>query len=343
MINPFKNLKRKQQLDIGDDNLKSLIVVQDNYLDIQDKLKALFSAEISKEDPFPVNARELHDFLGIATQFSKWIQRMIDYGFVKDKDYVMVVKNVYREDGRKMAQEQTDYMLSLNMAQHIAMVQRTDLGMIVREYLLWAEKKLREIIAQRDKNVSIPLTEMSTLAKFKMVLQIEEEHEQKITALQQETSDIKAVQTKQGQALESLEAVKEEHDIRLTNLENQNTVTIKVFAPPDDSIKDQINKRVKALAFNRKEKEGGLVGTHISDIWTDIYRQLRNMSYDIDEELACFKDFWTSQKNRGNKMFTQGKINGFKNLDVISAVPDIRSAVRNILDIMFEETEENIS
>ena len=193
---------------------------------------------------------------------------------------------------------------------------------------------------------------MSTLAKFKMVLQIEEEHEQKITALQQETSDIKAVQTEQGQALENLEAVKEEHGIRLTNLEeqsirlnkleNQNTVTIKVFAPPDNSIKDQINKRVKALAFNRKEKEGGLVGTHISDIWTDIYRQLRNMSYDIDEELACFKDFWTSQKNRGNKMFTQGKINGFKNLDVISAVPDIRSAVRNILDIMFEETEDKV-
>ena len=138
MANPFKNLKRKQQLDIGDDNLKSLIVVQDNYLDIQGQLKALFSAEIPKEDPFPVNARELHKFLGIATQFSKWIQRMIDYGFVKDKDYVTAVKNVYREDGRKMAQEQTDYMLSLNMAQHIAMVQRTDLGMIVREYFFYS-------------------------------------------------------------------------------------------------------------------------------------------------------------------------------------------------------------
>lgn len=163
-------------------------------------------------------------------------------------------------------------------------------------------------------------------------------HVDKVEKEQKRQSDILAVQQEQQQ---ELTAAIEEQSIRLNKLENQNTVTIKVFAPPDDSIKDQINKKVKVLAFNRKEKEGGLVGTHISDIWTDIYRQLRNMSYDIDEELACFKDFWTSQKNRGNKMFTQGKINGFKNLDVISAVPDIRSAVRNILDIMFEETEED--
>ena len=289
MTNPFKNLKRKQQLDIGDDNLKSLIVVQDNYLDIQDKLKALFSAEIPKEDLFPVNARELHEFLGIATQFSKWIQRMIDYGFVKDKDYVTVVKNVYREDGRKMAQEQTDYMLSLNMAQHIAMVQRTDLGMIVREYLLWAEKKLREVTEQQNKNVSIPLTEMSTLAKFKMVLQIEEEHEQKITALQQETSDIKAVQTEQGQALESLEAVKEEHDIRLTNLEEQS----------------KLEEPVQPVRSRYRTLQGLQYKLAQDDIMS--YQDSKNLAYsvisenysvDVELELQRMKDTFTRYYNR---------------------------------------------
>lgn len=163
-------------------------------------------------------------------------------------------------------------------------------------------------------------------------------HVDKVEKEQKRQADILKQQQEQQQ---KLTATIEKQSVRLNRLESQSTVTIRNFAPPDEDVKISINNRVKALAFKRKEEKGGTLGNHVSDIWSDIYLSLRTSGCDIDEELASFKDFWTSQKNRGNKMFTQGKINGFKKIDVISAVPDIRSSVRSILDCLQTDQEEN--
>ena len=127
MANPFKNLKRKQQLDIGDDNLKSLIVVQDNYLDIQDKLKALFSAEIPTEDPFPVNARELHEFLGVTTVYRAWIKRYIEHANLVEGQDFNLIKNdrVQQEGNRAVNRETEECLLTLDAAKEIAMLQKS--------------------------------------------------------------------------------------------------------------------------------------------------------------------------------------------------------------------------
>ena len=82
-----------------------------------------------------VDARELHAFLGAATQFSVWAKRRIEeYGFVSGQDY-WVLKNDVNEF--------KDFQLSIDMAKELCMVERTEKGRQARKYFIEVENKWR--------------------------------------------------------------------------------------------------------------------------------------------------------------------------------------------------------
>lgn len=85
-----------------------------------------------------VSGRELHEVLEIRTPYRKWMPRMIEYGFKENVDFAVMDKNVPNSNGGK--QTQIDHVLTLEMAKHIAMVQRTEIGMRVRNYFIECEK-----------------------------------------------------------------------------------------------------------------------------------------------------------------------------------------------------------
>ena len=85
-----------------------------------------------------LSARELHGFLGIGTEFAKWMQRMCEYGFSENQDYRVFVKN---DDNSKGGRPSTDYEITLDMAKEIAMIQRSDRGKEVRQYFLELERR----------------------------------------------------------------------------------------------------------------------------------------------------------------------------------------------------------
>ncbi len=85
-----------------------------------------------------VSGRELHEVLAIGTRYDIWINRMIEYGFVENVDFVVTFKNEHNSKGGK--QSQIEHALTLEMAKHIAMVQRTEIGMKVRNYFIECEK-----------------------------------------------------------------------------------------------------------------------------------------------------------------------------------------------------------
>ena len=89
-----------------------------------------------------VLGRELHEKLKIKTPYHIWFPRMVEYGFVDGTDYFTENKNVHREDGRKMPQVQIDHIIKLDMAKHIAMIQRTPEGMQIRQKLIDLEKNV---------------------------------------------------------------------------------------------------------------------------------------------------------------------------------------------------------
>ena len=85
-----------------------------------------------------VSGRELHDVLEIGRDFTTWIKKMIDYGFQENIDYVLLTQT--GEQKGRGGHNKTDYILTLEMAKHIAMVQRTEIGMKVRNYFIECEK-----------------------------------------------------------------------------------------------------------------------------------------------------------------------------------------------------------
>lgn len=90
------------------------------------------------EDTQMVSARELHERLNIKTKFATWFERMLEYGFSEGEDYSICYPNLGSE--KQGGQNKTDYKISLDMAKHICMIQRTDEGKEIRQYLIDLEK-----------------------------------------------------------------------------------------------------------------------------------------------------------------------------------------------------------
>ena len=101
-----------------------------------------------------VSGRELHEVLGIGTPFKKWIDRMIDYGFIENVDFTTTDIFVQREDSN-LGNKMKEYILTLDMAKHIAMIQRTPIGMEMRNFFIEKEKELREVKEKIDIQGSI--------------------------------------------------------------------------------------------------------------------------------------------------------------------------------------------
>ncbi len=95
-----------------------------------------------------VDARELHGKLGSKQDFSNWItNRISDCGFVKDEDYLEVFNNsIVNSSWSKPlgGRPRKDYLLSLDAAKHLAMMERNEAGKHIRAYFIEVEKDWRE-------------------------------------------------------------------------------------------------------------------------------------------------------------------------------------------------------
>lgn len=89
-----------------------------------------------------VNARELHQVLGVGRDFSTWIkQRINKYGFVEGTDFQRLPQ--MGETGLGI-QKTVEYALSMDMAKELAMVENSDAGRKVRQYFIECEHQLNQ-------------------------------------------------------------------------------------------------------------------------------------------------------------------------------------------------------
>ncbi|QEL01091.1 hypothetical protein FKG96_09825 [Olivibacter sp. LS-1] len=84
-----------------------------------------------------VSARELHSFLEVETRFNDWIPRMFKYGFIEGVDY------------SKMSTDNQgfnyDYILTIDTAKEISMLQRSEKGKQARQYFIECERMARQL------------------------------------------------------------------------------------------------------------------------------------------------------------------------------------------------------
>lgn len=104
-----------------------------------DEIINITRTTINEEEVNAVNARELWQKLESKRQFGNWIKDRLD-GFTEGQDYA-VNKNVKGEDGRF---QPTEYIISLDVAKHIAMLERNEQGRLVRQYFIEVEKNARK-------------------------------------------------------------------------------------------------------------------------------------------------------------------------------------------------------
>lgn len=85
-----------------------------------------------------LSARDLHGFLEIGTQYTKWFERMKEYGFDENIDYRAISQKRLTAQGNETTY--IDHEIKLDMAKEIAMIQRNEKGKQARRYFLQVEK-----------------------------------------------------------------------------------------------------------------------------------------------------------------------------------------------------------
>ena len=89
-----------------------------------------------------VNARDLWKFLESRQDFSSWIKRRIEkYGFIEGRDYLL---HQFMEQLPSGAKHRIEYMVSLDMAKELAMVENNERGRQARQYFIEVEKRYRQ-------------------------------------------------------------------------------------------------------------------------------------------------------------------------------------------------------
>lgn len=94
-------------------------------------------ATINHETVNAVNGRDLHRKLGVKTQFKDWMPRRIEeYGFEEGKDFSSILSKSHGRPSK-------EYIISLDMAKELAMVENNEQGRKIRRYFIEVEKQFR--------------------------------------------------------------------------------------------------------------------------------------------------------------------------------------------------------
>ena len=103
-----------------------------------------------------VNARDLHVFLESKQDFSTWIKNRIEkYDLVENEDYVLLHNFVEQVSGTK---HRIDYVLSIDAAKELSMVEGNEKGKQARRYFIACERLAKEksLSTPRKRTPSLP-------------------------------------------------------------------------------------------------------------------------------------------------------------------------------------------
>jgi phage anti-repressor protein len=113
---------------------------------------------IGAEEVNSVNARDIHNYLGVKTRFDTWIDRAIKkYDFVENEDYIVMLKNEHNSNGGRKPKE---YIVTLDMAKELSMLENNKKGKETRKYFIKMEKVAQQNTSLSDTNINATLIEI---------------------------------------------------------------------------------------------------------------------------------------------------------------------------------------
>lgn len=104
-------------------------------------MNELIKIDINENQEPVVSGRELHERLEIKTPYKQWFDRMKEYGFIENVDFITITqKCAIANSSIGGYQEKFDHAIKIDMAKEIAMIQRNEKGKEVRQYFIQVEK-----------------------------------------------------------------------------------------------------------------------------------------------------------------------------------------------------------
>ena len=98
-----------------------------------------------------VSARELHKFLESKTQFKDWIKRRVEkYNFTENIDFILVAQKRATNNLKNPTTSETDYLLTLDTAKEICMIENNEKGREARLYFIDCEKKYIQSLEEKN-------------------------------------------------------------------------------------------------------------------------------------------------------------------------------------------------
>lgn len=112
-----------------------------------------------------VSGRELHKALEIGTQYTKWFDRMCEYGFTENTDFVLVSQKCPTNNPKNPYTTIIDHQLTIDMAKELCMIQRSEKGRQFRQYFIEVEKQWNDpdaVIARALKLANSKIEQLNT-------------------------------------------------------------------------------------------------------------------------------------------------------------------------------------
>ena len=138
-------------------------------------MNELINVTLNENHEPVISARQLHTALGVTDRFSRWFERMLAYGFEENTDYVGC--EIFHDLARKKVK---DYIIKLDMAKEIAMLQRNEKSKEVRKYFIQVEK---------DFNSPEKIMARALLMADKKIKLLENENENLLIELEEATKN----------------------------------------------------------------------------------------------------------------------------------------------------------
>ena len=151
--------------------MKKLQINDGNGLDlIESEIIPIYHATSTNDKV--VKGRELHKYLGVGTRFNDWIRRRIkEYGFIENIEFSVFECIV---DGGGISK---DYILTLDMAKELGMVEKNEEGKRIRKYFIEFEKRGREILSTIPKTYPEALRLYADAVEKKGKLELENQQQ----------------------------------------------------------------------------------------------------------------------------------------------------------------------
>lgn len=103
-------------------------------------MNELIKINYEDEERPTVSGRDLHNALDVKTPYTMWFERMKEYGFSENEDYILVSQKCETNNPKNPVTVIHDHAISIPMAKELCMLQRTEKGSFFRKYFIKVEE-----------------------------------------------------------------------------------------------------------------------------------------------------------------------------------------------------------